>query len=71
MQRCYIKWTHFLENYCAAFTKTYWALKKEETVNLTIFVLFTFFYLRNIRGTYSKYFENNIYKTNISCASRQ
>ena len=34
----------FLENYCAAVTKKYWALKKGETVNLTNFVLFSFLY---------------------------
>ena len=33
----------FLENYGAAVTKRYWALKKEEILNLTIFVLFFFF----------------------------
>ena len=32
----------FLENYCAAISKKYWPLKKEETVNVTIFVLFSF-----------------------------
>ena len=40
----------FLENYCAAVTKKYWSLKKEETVNLKIFFVFRFLYLRNIRG---------------------
>ena len=29
---------------------------------MTIFVLFSFFLLRNISGTYSKYFQNNITK---------
>ena len=29
---------------------------------MTIFVLFSFFLLRNISGTYSKYFENTITK---------
>ena len=32
-----------LENYCAAVTKRYLALKKEKKLNLTIFVLFSFF----------------------------
>ena len=32
----------FLEKYCAAVTKKYWALKKEEILNLTFFVLFSF-----------------------------
>ena len=31
-------------------------LKIEEILNLTIFVRFSFLQLRNIRGTYSKYF---------------
>ena len=61
----------FLENYCAAVTKRYWALKKEEILNLTIFVLFSFFQLRNIRGTYSKYFQNNIYETDTSSAAQR
>ena len=39
----------FLENYCAAVTKRYWALEKEEILNLTVFVLFSFLLLRNIR----------------------
>ena len=34
--------SRFLENYCAAITKRYWALKKEKNLNLTIFVLFSF-----------------------------
>ena len=33
----------FLEDYSAAVTKKYWALKKGEIVNLRIFVLFSFF----------------------------
>ena len=32
----------FLENYCAAVTKKYWSLKKEEILNLTIFALLRF-----------------------------
>ena len=32
----------FLENYCAALTKKYYALEKEEILNLRIFVLFSF-----------------------------
>ena len=32
----------FFKNYCAAVTKKYWALKKEEILNLTIFGLFSF-----------------------------
>ena len=50
----------FLENYCSAVTKKYWALKKEEILILTIFVLFSFLSLRNIRLKYSKCFHNNI-----------
>ena len=37
-------------------------LKKEEIVNMTIFVLFSVFLLGNIKGTHSKYFQNNITK---------
>ena len=36
----YIK-TCFSENYAAVVTKTHWAIKKEEIVNMTNFVLFT------------------------------
>ena len=32
----------FSENYSTVVTKTYWALKKEEIVNLTIFFLLSF-----------------------------
>ena len=34
------------ESYSAFVTKTYWALEKEEIVNMTIFVLFIFLELR-------------------------
>ena len=33
----------FPENYCAAVSKKYWALKKEEILNLTNLLLFSFF----------------------------
>ena len=36
------KLLHFLENYCAALTKKYWALKKEQALNLTTFIDFSF-----------------------------
>ena len=55
---------HFFENNCPDVPKKYWALQKEK-----IFILFSFLYLRHIRGTYSKYFQNNIYETDISFAS--
>ena len=43
--------------YCSTTsTNVYCAHKKEEILNLTIFVRFSFLQLRNIRGTYSKYF---------------
>ena len=32
----------FLKNYCVTFTKTYWVLKNEEVLNLTIVALFSF-----------------------------
>ena len=60
----------FLEKNCWAVTKKYWELKKEEILNPTFFVLFSFLYLCNNRGTYSKYFPNNIYETDISSASQ-
>ena len=60
----------FLENYCAAVSKKYWALKKQEILTLTIFVFFRFLQLRNIRRTYSKYFPNNIYETEISSVAQ-
>ena len=47
-------------------TKTYWTLKKEESVNMTIFLLFTLSGLHNIKEIYSKYFPNIIYETDIS-----
>ena len=51
-------------------TKTYWTLKKEESVNMTIHPLFTLSELHNIREIYSKYFQNIIYKTDISSAAQ-
>ena len=32
----------FLQNYCAALKKKYWAAKKEEIVNLAVFTIFSF-----------------------------
>ena len=32
----------FLQNYCAVVTKKHWALEKEEILNLTIFILLSF-----------------------------
>ena len=51
-------------------TKTYWTLKKEESVNMTIHPLFTLSELHNIREIYSKYFQNIICKTDISSAAQ-
>ena len=61
----------FLENYCAALTKKYFPLKKKQILNLANLVLFNFLQLCNIRGTYSKYFQNNIYETDISSAAQR
>ena len=36
------KLLRFVENYCAAVTKKYWALEKEKILNLTISALFSF-----------------------------
>ena len=58
----------FLQNYCAVVTKKYWALEKEEILNLTSCLVFGNYV---IRGTYSKYFQNNIYETGISSAAQQ
>ena len=60
----------FLENYCAAVSKKYWRLNKQEILSLTIFVLFGILQFRNIRGTYSKYSQNNIDETDISSAAQ-
>ena len=38
---------------------------------MTIFVLFRFLQFCNIRGSYSKYFQNNIYETDISSAAQR
>ena len=65
------KLLRFLENYCAALTKKYFALKKEQILNLTTLVRFSFLQLCNSRGTYSKYFQNNIYETDISSAAQR
>ena len=51
-------------------TKICSAFKIEEILNLTIFFLFSFSQFHNIRGTYSKYFENNIFETDISSAAQ-
>ena len=45
--------------------------EKEEISTLTIFNLLSFLLLWNIRRTYSKYFQNNIYETDISYASQR
>ena len=72
MQKYFITGTflRFLQSYCAVVTKKYWAPEKEEISTLTIFNLLSFLLLRNIRGTYPKYFKNNIYETDISSASQ-
>ena len=36
------KLLRFFENYCTAVTKKYWALKKEQILNLTTLVVFNF-----------------------------
>ena len=61
----YIKWTRlrFSTHYFTVLPKIYCALKIEVIENLKIFVLFSFLNLRNIKGTYSKYFQDNISET--------
>ena len=67
-----MKRTHlrFSINYFTAVSKIDCTLKIDETVNLTMFTLFSFLQLRNIRGTYSKYFQNNISETDILSAGQ-
>ena len=60
----------FCTNYSTISTNVCCTLKKEEILNLTIFVSFSFLQLRNIRGIYSKNFENNISETDTLCANQ-
>ena len=60
-----------LQSYSTVVTKKYWELEKEELSNLTTFILLSFFLLWNIKGTHSKYFQNNIYETDILSASQR
>ena len=53
----------FLYKFFKVVPNNYFPLKIEVTETLTKFVLFSFLQLRNIRGTYSKYLENNISET--------
>ena len=46
----------FFTNYSTVSTNVYCTIKIKEILNLTIFVPFSLLQLRNIRGTYSKYF---------------
>ena len=52
----------FLKIFLQLSSKIYWALKKRETVNPAMLV---FLYLRNIKGTHSKYLQNKIYECDI------
>ena len=67
-----MKRTHlrFSINYFTVVSKIDCTLKIDETVNLTMFTLFSFLQLRNIKGTYSKYFQNNISETDILSAGQ-
>ena len=67
-----MKRTHlrFSINYFTVVSKIDCTLKIDETVNLTMFTLFSFLQLHNIRGTYSKYFRNNILETDILSAGQ-
>ena len=58
MQKSYIKGTSTLlcTKYSTISTNVHCTLKIEEILNLTIFVPFSLLQLRNIRGTYFKYF---------------
>ena len=61
----YIKGTRvrFSTNFFTVVPKIYCALKIEVIETLTQFFLFSFLKLHNVRGTYSKYLENNISET--------
>ena len=58
MQKSYIKGTPTLlcTKYSTISTNVHCTLKIEETLNLIIFVRFSYLQLRIIRVTYSKYF---------------
>ena len=58
MEKCYKKGTPilFCKNYSTISTNVYCTFKIEEILNLAIFARFSFFQLRNIKVTYSKYF---------------
>ena len=62
---------HFSKYFSAVFNETFWTLTREKIVNMAVFVLFSFLQLCNVKGTYSKYFQNNIYKIDISSAAQQ
>ena len=65
MQKSYIKGrpTLLCTKYSTISTNIHCTLKIKEILNRTIFVPISFFPLRNIRGTYSKYFSNKISET--------
>ena len=56
----------FLKTILQLSSKICWALKRRDIVNPAIFVVFSFLQLCNIKGTYSKYFQNKISETDIS-----
>ena len=58
----------FSKNYSAVVINTYWALKKGDIVNM---IYLNMMYLRNIRVTYFKHFQNRVSKTSISSAAQQ
>ena len=57
MQKSYNKEKRmlFCTNYSTISTAVYCTLKRDEILNLTIFVLFSFLQLTNISKTYSQY----------------
>ena len=58
MEKFDIKGTRilFYTNYFTFSTNVHGTLKIEEILNLTCFIVFGFWQLGNIRGTYSEYF---------------
>ena len=56
----------FFSSYSKVVIKIYCAFKIEKIVNHKNFVIFSFFWSRYIRVTYSKYFQNDIWEGAIS-----
>ena len=60
------KYLHFFDNFSKIVFKIYCAFKTEKIVNHKHFAIFSFFYLRFIRGRDSDYFGNSFSEADIS-----